>query len=151
MEESAIRSIENLATKILGFELNIEQDEEISSIVSMTQDDINTLTRSQCNTFGFKLIQYALNLQLRVNKTRALRDLLDSHIKKAIAREIHNYKGMSWEYAEINVVNNDAAIEKIYDRVKELDRYITLAYNLIVIIKDMAKKIEGIAYDKTAS
>jgi len=113
-------------------------------------DDIDSMSMDQLETMSIKITQHCYYAQARLNRVKALIDYLDSLIKNAVAEDIRQYKGVSWDYAEMLAIKNNTFAIDIHNKVREYKTIFTSCRNQVEILRELSKKIEGLKYRRKA-
>lgn len=148
MEEETIKLISSKEIDVLGFDPSKLRQSNIDEILQMSVEQWEALDSHSCESYSFKILLHCMYVQSKLNKVRALKDKLSNDLRMAVSKEINNYSGISWTYAESKAIDADHNLRSLNNRITELDRYLTIGYGIVKILQDMSKKIEGFKYGK---
>lgn len=110
--------------------------------------DVSNLTAEECSKISLRITQHIYGAQFRLNRVNAIIHYLTDWIRHTTAGDVLQYKGISWYQAEALAINNNSAADKMHQHLREYKLIKDGCEGQIDILKDIAKKIESMRYEK---
>lgn len=141
------QNVEECNRAIFQIDPNMLSQDEFNEVVQQTLDP-DSLTANECDVIALRITQHAYCAQFRVNRVKAIIDYLSDKIRMTVAKQIPQYKGVSWEYAEALAIKNDSAACEMHEQVREYKLIYNSTKNQVDILRELSRKIDGIKYGK---
>lgn len=139
-----VANIEEYHLAMFGFDPETLRQGDIAQFMV----DLAKLTEEDRSDLALKLMMHIYSVQFKVNKVTALITYLKDKMRHLVAGDLLQYKGTSWEYAEVLAIqNNDVAID-LAEKIREYTLIKDSSNNILTILTDIARKIEGMKYAK---
>ena len=113
---------------------------------NMSDDDLRNQSKEDCDLINYQITRHKLFLQSKINRNKTYCNKLKLQLKQLVAKEVTQFKGMSWDMAEQNAINNNDVAFNLQNQIGQLEDYLTLAYGMIPILDDFTKRIESIKF-----
>ena len=146
MDEEIKKSIVESQSAILNSDIEDFKVENINELLSYTDDQLKLLSKEDCDIVAYNITRHKLFVQSKINRNRAYLNKLKITLRQIVAKDITQFKGMSWDYAEQNAINNNDVALEIQNKISQLEEYITLAYGISSILDDFLKRYESIKF-----
>lgn len=143
--EKVEKELSDAMAKIALSEVKIEED-EISRYLSMSKEELLKQTAPELNYISYKITNYSLFIQQQINHIEAIKIWIYAQLKKVVAKDILNYKGVSWAYAEQLAINNNDWATILNEKLTKINMCLAQYHDIVNIITNYSKKIDNIAY-----
>jgi hypothetical protein len=93
--ETVIQKVNRLHKEVVGFDkIDKCKQEDIEVYLQYNSEELKELTENECELISIKLLQHSLYVQRKLNCIKAAQDWLLYELRKIIARDIQNIKGV---------------------------------------------------------
>lgn len=125
-----------------------EVEQEAQRLLTLSPAVLVKMTAVQCGEAAYCLRQFGFHLQRATNREQGRVSWAEESIKKAIAKSINQYKGVSFDERKMQAVrDNDAASKLDSIRVHAKLRLERVSH-LAIRVSEMAKSLESLQFSK---
>lgn len=147
--ETVIQKVNRLHKEVVGFDkIDKCKQEDIEIYLQYNSEELKGLTENECELISIKLLQHSLYVQRKLNCIKAAQDWLSYELRKIIARDIQNIKGVSWENAEQIVINANPIAITMQENIQNYKVMLSTGYNIVNILDNFSKRIDSIKFSK---
>lgn len=145
--QDILKIVEEYNKAIFQIDPYMMTSEDIQLLIEETKHP-DLLTSERCSHISLKISQHIYGVQFRLNRVSALINYLNDEIMSIIAPDLIQYKGMSWTHTENLAIKNNVAAEELHHIVRQYKLIKDSSFGQVDILKDIAKKIESIKYER---
>ena len=142
--EQVMEKIEEYNIGIFGFDPSTMR----AADAQVFMVDLKALSEEDCSSLALKLTAHIYSVQFRINKIHAVINYLKDILRHAVAEDILQYKGVSWEYSEVLAIKNNEWAQELAGKIREYNLIKDSTNNQLTILTDLAKRIDNIRYGK---
>ena len=128
-------------------------EDEIKTGLSLSYDNLSTMTAEDCVKYSYKLNQYALFLQRTENRYKNIKRWCENNLSIIIAKERENYGNQYTKYEErkyMIIVGNEyaKALHKIYTQAESYELEL---FNIVQKVNNQSRSLQEIKDAKCRS
>lgn len=121
------------------------QPAEIQRYLSMSRDELESLSEEDCTYGSTQISQYLIFVQRHINRLKSIRSWACNELKKIVAKEFDNFSG-PWEMREYKVVSENDVAEKLKNMEVFAEQQILRMDYLPQALKNLADQINSIKF-----
>lgn len=143
--ESQIEALE----KYYGLS-NIYVNPEIETMISFTWNDLDTMTPEECSKTIHSMYQYAISVQVKLNKYKSLRNFCLNALNLVISSEFEQYK-QAFTPADVTrylIMKHNSYAFELNKYVQKYEMNIQVFENMIHLIENLSNTFKHMSYIK---
>lgn len=145
--EAKIDDLENSArlTYVIG-------GKEIDEILLYSNEQLDKLTPEECDRASFLCLQYVVELQKKVNRSRSIKGWASKNIDLIIGQEFDNYRTdfCPADIVKNKIISDNSYAKRLFGVIQEQDITIDTLYEMTKHVTQMSLILKNMGYNKKA-
>lgn len=125
---------------------------EIDEILLYSNEQLDKLTPEECDRCSFLCLQYVIELQKKINRSKTIKGWAWKNIDVIIGQEYNNYHSPK-DYCPADVIKNkiiadNSYAKKLFSVAQEQDITIDILYDMTKHVTQMSLVLKNMGYNK---
>lgn len=125
---------------------------EIDDILLYSEEQLDKLTPDECDRASFLCLQYVVELQKKINRSRAIKGWANKKIDIVIGTQYNNYYKQFYpvEVIKNSIIADNSFAKRLYEVVQDQDSIIDTLSDMTKHITQMSLVLKNMGYNKKA-